>query len=384
LKSSSDLKIPFNIPSINDEDVHDVVRALHSPNLSGDGEFTKLASKRLSSLLDGRRVLLTTSCTHALEMMGYLAGLGPGDEVIVPSFTFVSTANAFVARGAVPVFVDIDPLTLNIDPSLVAEAVTPRTRAVTVVHYGGVAADMDDLTRIAESSGLSIFEDNAHGLGATYHGRPLGTIGQLAAQSFHATKNIVMGEGGALVINDESLLRRAEILREKGTNRSQFLRGDVDKYTWVDAGSSYLPSDILAALLYAQLGRFDEIQTQRHQIWNAYFQSLTDWAVTNAVRLPHVPDYARHSAHLFYLLMPTFEDQVGLIEHLRESGIQATSHYRPLHDSIYGKKVGRTVGVCSVTTSVADSIVRLPLYPQLTATDVDRVISAVVQYVPGS
>jgi dTDP-4-amino-4,6-dideoxygalactose transaminase len=372
--------IPFNVPSITSRERKTVLDALEERHLSGDGRFTAAASELLSKLLDGRPVLITTSCTHALEMSAVLLDLRPGDEVIVPSFTFVSTANAFVARGAVPVFVDVRSDTLNIDETAVEEAITERTRAIVVVHYGGVGADMDRLVDVAQRHDLTVVEDNAHGLGATYRGRPLGTFGSLATQSFHATKNIQSGEGGALVLGDPGLKPRAEIVREKGTNRSQFFRGAIDKYTWVDVGSSYLPSELISALLFAQLERFDEIQERRHAVWGSYARHLTVWAEKSGVRLPTVPAECSHPAHLFYLVMPEPNHQTGLIDHLAEKKVGAAFHYLPLHSSPGGRRYGRMGGPCSVTEQVADRLVRLPLYTDMEAADVERVIDAVTSY----
>jgi len=369
--------IPFNRPWITDEELHLVSEALREAHLSGDGPLTQRASQALSDLLGGTDVLLTTSCTHALEMTAILLELKAGDEVIMPSFTFVSTANAYVGRQAVPVFVDIREDTLNIDESQIVDAITDRTKAIVVVHYGGVAAEMDSIMEIADRHNLIVVEDNAHGLGASYRGRPLGSIGALATQSFHATKNIVAGEGGAIVFGDPSYRTRAEIIREKGTNRNEFLRGVVDKYTWVDVGSSYLPSELVAALLLAQLNRFKAIQSARHKVWNCYLRELGSWAKSRGVRLPSVPEGTIHSAHLFYLILPEAKGQTLMIDHLKRRGITAASHYRPLHSSPAGMRFGRAAGDCSVTTRVADSLVRLPLYAPMSDSDVDRVLSAV-------
>lgn len=370
--------IPFNQPSLTARELELVTEALEGGHLAGDGPFTTRATLALSQLLGGTPALLTTSCTHALELSAHLLGLEPGDEVIMPSFTFVSCATAFVARRAVPVFIDIRPDTLNIDESEIEAAITDRTRAILVVHYAGVAAEMSSILAVARKHGLVVIEDNAHGLGASYKGRPLGTIGQLATQSFHATKNIVAGEGGALIFGDPTFKKRAEILREKGTNRSAFLRGAVDKYTWVDEGSSYLPSDILAALLLAQLERFEKIQAARHRVWNQYQSALGPWAEAEGVRLPHVPDHCSHSAHIFYLLMPDARHQAIIIDRLAEEGITATFHYQPLHSSPAGGRLGRTSGTCDTSTWAADRIVRLPLYPALQPRQVDRIVDSVI------
>lgn len=350
--------------------------ALQSGLTSGDGPFTRRATDLLRPLVGGGDCLLTTSCTHALEMAALLLDLDPGDEVIMPSFTFVSTANAFALRGAVPVFADIRPDTLNIDPAHVEEAITERTRAIVVVHYGGVGCDMDRIAAIADRHAIPVIEDNAHGLGGRYHGRPLGSFGVMATQSFHSTKNISCGEGGALVINDERFHDRAEIIREKGTNRSQFFRGMVDKYRWVDAGSSYLPSDILAAALTAQLEAFDQIQRRRHQIWDTYHSKLAGWAREQGVVTPTIPAGCDHPAHVYQIQLPTPQDRTAFIDALGAEGITAPFHYVPLHTSPYGSRTGRTAG-CPVTEHVADRLVRLPLFAGLDDDDLGRVLEVV-------
>jgi dTDP-4-amino-4,6-dideoxygalactose transaminase len=363
--------IPFNRPFLAPREHEYLTSAAASGHTSGDGPYTRRATGLLRDLTGARSALLTTSCTHALEMTALLLDLRPGDEVIMPSFTFVSTANAYVLRGAVPVFVDCRPDTLNIDENAVEAAVTPRTRAIVVVHYGGVACEMDAIGKIAERHGLAVIEDNAHGLGGTYKGDPLGSLGALAAQSFHATKNISCGEGGALLVNDERLGERAEILREKGTDRSRFFRGQVDKYRWMDVGSSFLPSDVLAAGLTAQLEVFDEIQRRRQRVWAAYDDAFAGWGMA-------VPPGREHPAHLYYLLMPDLHGRQSLLRHLADHGVQATFHYQPLHSAPAGQRFGRTgPGGCPVTEDVADRLVRLPLYAGLSADDVAVVIAAV-------
>lgn len=359
-----------------------VEEALASATWQGDGPFTKRASQWLQDRMGVPHALLTTSCTHALELAALLFQLGPGDEAIVPSFTFSSTAAAIAIRGARPVFVDVEPHTLNIDPAAVEAAITPFTRAIFVVHYAGVSANMPELQRIAKQHDLRIVEDNAHSIGAYVDGRHLGTFGELATQSWHATKNIASGEGGALVINDERYFERAEIIREKGTNRSRFLRGAVDKYTWVDHGSSYLPSDILAALLVAQMEKFDEIQGRRHRVWDAYAEQLAGWATEHGVSTMTVPENVQHPAHMYYVLMPTPEDQDGLIGHLRERDIVATFHYQPLDSADAGRMLGYAPSPCSVTADVSRRLVRLPLHANLTDDDVERVVEAVRSYTP--
>ncbi|WP_412749000.1 dTDP-4-amino-4,6-dideoxygalactose transaminase [Krasilnikovia sp. M28-CT-15] len=369
------MRIPFNRPLLAPREREYLTLAAESGQTSGDGPYTRRATELLRELTGARSVLLTTSCTHALELTALLLDLRPGDEVIMPSFTFVSTANAFVLRGAVPVFVDCRPDTLNLDERAVEAAVTTRTKAIVVVHYGGVACEMDAITKVAERHGLAVVEDNAHGLGASYHGRPLGSFGALATQSFHATKNVSCGEGGALLINDERLVERAEILREKGTDRSRFYRGQVDKYRWMDVGSSYLPSDVLAAGLAAQLEVFDEIQRRRHRVWDAYDAAFAGWGMA-------VPPGREHPAHLYYLLMPDLGRRQGLLSHLAELGVQATFHYQPLHSAPAGQRFGRVApGGCAVTSDVADRLVRLPLYARLSEAETAEVIAAVRSFV---
>jgi dTDP-4-amino-4,6-dideoxygalactose transaminase len=376
----SQLPIPFCRPFRAGLESHHVAAALAGDHWHGDGSYTAGATELLEHITGAHKALLTTSCTHALELAGMLLRLGPGDEVIVPSFTFSSTAAAVAVRGATPVFVDVRPDTFNLDVDLARAAITERTRAVYVVHYAGVAADMGALLTLTQEHGIALVEDNAHGLGATWNGQQLGTFGALATQSFHDTKNVTCGEGGALLVNDPDLVERAEIVREKGTNRSRFLRGQVDKYTWIDTGSSYLPSELLAALLLAQLERFDQIQALRHDVWSAYADQLAPWAEKQGARVMHVPDVAEHPAHMFYLVMPSHADQAGLLQHLRRRGITATFHYQPLHESPAGIKLGRTPAPCPVTVDASLQLVRLPLFAGLTKGDVDRVTDAVTSY----
>ena len=361
-----------------------VEEALASGLTSGDGPFTARASESLRPLVGGGDVLLTTSCTNALEMTAILLDLKPGDEVILPSFTFVSTVNAYVLRGAVPVFVDIRPDTLNLDERQIEAAITEQTKAIVVVHYGGVACEMDTILAIAAAHDIAVIEDNAHGLDGRYKGGRLGSFGVMATQSFHATKNINCGEGGALVCNDPELMRRAEILREKGTNRSEFFRGMVDKYRWMDVGSSYLPSDILAAVLTSQLEYFTEIQAMRHAIWSAYHTGLSEWARKYDVQQPVVPDECQHPAHVYQLLLPTAQARADFIAATAAEQITTPFHYVPLHDSVFGSKVGRVgPGGCEVTSDVADRLVRLPLFAGLGQPQVDRVIDVVSSLRPG-
>ena len=358
-------RIPFNRPGLAGNELRYIQESVDSGRISGDGVFTEKCRRLLEELLGARQVLLTTSCTTALELAALLLDLGPGDEVIMPSFTFVSTANAVVLRGARPVFADIRPDTLNLDERLLPAIVTPRTRAILPVHYAGVGCEMDAILTVARQHGLEVIEDNAHGLFGAYRGRPLGSLGGLAAQSFHETKNISCGEGGALVINDERYVERAEILREKGTNRSRMFRGQVDKYTWVDVGSSALPSDILAAFLYAQLEARDTIQAKRRRIWERYARELPSWARGLGIRLPSVPEHCEQPYHLFFLVTASLDQRTRLIAHLKQRGILAVFHYLPLHLSEMGQRLGGKPGDCPVTEDLSDRVLRLPLYNDL-------------------
>jgi dTDP-4-amino-4,6-dideoxygalactose transaminase len=372
--------IPFNcITPIGTElgYIRDAFAALH---ISGDGLFTKKCNRTLEETLGVPRAMLTTSCTHALEMAALLLDIQPGDEVIVPSFTFVSTVNAFVLRGAKPVFADIRPDTLNMDEELLEELITPATRAIVPVHYAGVGCEMDTIMGIAARYSVAVVEDNAHGLFGRYRGRFLGTFGSLATQSFHETKNFSCGEGGALLLNDRKYIERAEIVREKGTNRARFYRGQVDKYTWVDVGSSYLPSDILAAVLYAQLEAREVIQAKRRKLWKMYFDGLRDWAIDNDVRLPVIPEHCEQTYHMFYLLLPDLETRQALIDHLRRREIWSVFHYVPLHLSDMGRKFGGRPSDCPVTERVSDRLVRLPMFSGLTQTDQERVIDSICEF----
>ena len=371
------MRIPFNRPTQTGRELEYVAQALERGHLSGDGEFTQRCHTLLEAVLSVPKVLLTTSCTHALEMCALLLDIQPGDEVIVPAFTFVSTINAFVLRGGVPVFADIRPDTLNLDEAQLEALITPRTRAVIVVHYAGVGCEMEAICAIAQRHGIAVVEDNAHGLFGKYRGKDLGTFGRLAAQSFHETKNFTCGEGGALLINDPALVERAEILREKGTNRSRFFRGQVDKYKWVDLGSSYLPSEILAAHLLAQLEARDEIQSARKRIWEVYADGLSAWAEDSGVQLPAIPAHCEQSFHMFYLLFPSLERRQAAIEHLKERGILAVFHYLPLHLSPMGEKYGGRPGDHPVTERVSDQLLRLPFYTNMTADEQDQVLEAV-------
>ena len=372
-----EMRIPYNRPCFEGKELVYIAKAIDSCHISGDGLFTERCQSLLQDLLAVPRVLLTTSCTHALEMAALLLDLQPGDEVIVPSFTFVSTANAFALHGGRPVFVDVRPDTLNLDENLLEALVTPRTRAIVPVHYAGIACEMDTILSIAERHGISVIEDNAHGFLGRYKGRYLGTLGSMAAQSFHETKNVMCGEGGALLLNDPAYIRRAEIVRQKGTDRSRFLRGEVDKYTWVDVGSSYAPADILAAFLYAQLEARDHIQEHRRRIWTTYYNGLGKWACERGVTLPTVPQTCQPTYHLFYLLMPSLEERQALIAHLRKQGILSVFHFQPLHISKMGQRFGGKPGDCPVAENVSDRLVRLPFYNQLTEEEQESVIQAV-------
>jgi dTDP-4-amino-4,6-dideoxygalactose transaminase len=373
-------RIPFNKPCLTGNELPYIASAIERGHIAGDGVFTRKCHELLERELGAMRVLLTTSCTHALEMAALLLDIRPGDEVIVPSFTFVSTINAFVLRGAKPVFADIRRDTLNIDETQLPALLSPRTRSIVPVHYAGVACEMDEIVRIAARNGVHVVEDNAHGLFSTYKGRYLGTFGSLATQSFHETKNIICGEGGALIVNDPEFVGRAEILREKGTNRSRFYRGEVDKYTWVDVGSSYLPSEILAAFLYAQLEKRREIAARRRKIWRRYHQGLRSWAAKYGVLQPTAPEHCDQADHMYYLILPSLDDRQALIEHLRARGIRAVFHYVPLHLSRMGVSFGGRDGQCPVTEWVSDRLLRLPFYTDLTADERDEVIQAVSQF----
>lgn len=377
---SAPLKIDFNRPAPFGRELEYVAEAIQNGHLSGDGPFTKKCSALLEQQLGVPKVLLTTSCTHALDMIAILLGIQPGDEVILPSFTFVSTVNAFVLRGARPVFVDIRPDTLNMDEAKLEAKVTSRTKAIIPVHYAGVACEMEAIMDIARRNDIAVAEDNAHGLFGRYRGKYLGTFGTLAAQSFHETKNFSCGEGGALLINDSGLIERAEVIREKGTNRSRFFRGQVDKYTWVDIGSSYLPSDMLAAFLFGQLEQREKIQSHRRHIWNFYNESLKEWAFRHEVRLPYVPEDCEQSYHMFYLLLPTLDIRQAFIAHLRRHGIQSVFHYLPLHLSDMGLRYGGQAGDCPVTERVSDQLVRLPFHNALAQADQQKVVQAIMRF----
>jgi dTDP-4-amino-4,6-dideoxygalactose transaminase len=374
------MKVDFNHPTLMGNELEYIRQAIENAHISGDGPFTKKCHALLEAQLDIPRALLTTSCTHALEMSAILLDIQPGDEVIFPDFTFVSTVNAFVLRGARPIFLDIRPDTLNLDESKLEAALTPHTKVVVVVHYAGVGCEMDTIMEIAGNRNIPVVEDNAHGLFGRYEGKYLGTFGSMATQSFHETKNFTSGEGGALLINDPELVERAEIIREKGTNRSRFFRGQVDKYTWIDIGSSYLPSEILAAFLFAQLEQREKIQSHRKQVWETYYAGLTEWASAHGVQLPYVPEYCEQPHHMFYMLMPDLHLRQRLISYLHERGIISVFHYLPLHLSEMGGKFGGRQGDCPVTERVSDQLIRLPFHNSLTGSDVELVIENIREF----
>ena len=371
------IRIPFNRPFATGNELDYIRTAIAAPKFSGDGSFTAQCHLLLEQSLGIQRALLTTSCTHALEMAALLLDTGVGDEVMVPSFAFPSAANAFVLRGAKPVFVDIRADTLNIDETQIERRITAHTKAIFLVHYAGVGCEMDTIVAIARRHRIAVVEDNAHGLYGRYRGRYLGTIGQLATLSFHETKNFTCGEGGALLINDAQFNQRAEIVREKGTDRNRFFRGEIDKYTWVDIGSSYLPSDLLAAFLRAQLEHREQIQSKRRQIFETYARELASWAETNGVRLPIVPTECEQSYHMFYVIMPSFESRQALISHLTGFGILAVFHYLPLHLSPMGLRFGGRHGDCPVTEDLADRLLRLPFFTGMSSSEQSQVIDAV-------
>ncbi len=370
-------RIPFNRPCLAGNEYKYIAEAIANGHASGDGPFTRKCHELLERELGVSRVLLTTSCTHALEMAALLLDCGPEDEVIVPSFTFVSTANAFALRGARLVFADVRPDTLNLDESRLESLVTPRTKAIVVVHYAGVSCEMDSILAIAARHGVRVVEDNAHGLFSRYKGTYMGKLGCLATQSFHETKNFTCGEGGALIVNDAELLERALVIREKGTNRSRFFRGEVDKYTWVDLGSSYLPSDLLAAFLYAQLEAREKIQEKRRHVWNRYYKSLAGWAESNDVRLPVIPPECEQAYHMFYLILPSVGDRESLISQLKAKSILSVFHYTPLHLSIAGQKFAAGLSNCPVTEEISERLLRLPFYNDLSESEQDQVTAAV-------
>lgn len=372
--------ISFNKPPVVGDELKYIEEALSKRKLSGDGGFTQKCNAFLESLTGTAKALLTTSCTHATEMAAILADIRPGDEVIMPSYTFVSTANAFVLRGAVPVFVDIRPDTMNIDETLIEDAVTEKTKAIVPVHYAGVGCEMDVIMDIAGQHGLMVIEDAAQGIMSGYHGKPLGTIGDYGCFSFHETKNISMGEGGALLIRDAANAGQAEIVREKGTNRSRFFRGEVDKYSWVGRGSSYLPSELNAAFLWGQLQSADRIYDDRMRSWNAYYERLKPLEDQGLLELPVIPDGCVHNAHMFYVKTRDLEERTALLAYLKENGVGAVFHYVPLHSSEAGRRFGRFHGEDRYTTRESERIVRLPLYFGLTEGEVDEAAQMVTAF----
>ena len=348
-------------------------------HISGDGEFTKKCNTILENSLDIKKALITTSCTHALEISALLLNIQKGDEVIIPSFTFVSTVNAFILQGAKPVFIDIRRDTLNLDENQLENLITEKTKAIVPVHYAGVGCEMDNIIMTAKKHGIEVIEDNAHGLFGKYKNKQLGTMSGLSTLSFHETKNYTCGEGGALLINDERYLKRAEIIREKGTNRSEFFRGAIDKYTWVDLGSSYLPSDILAGFLYAQLEQHNEIKSKRKKIWDYYFNNLNIWARENDISLPYIPSHCDQAYHMFYILLPSLKDRTNFIKEMEKKGIGCVFHYIPLHSTPMAKQNGWDNKNCPVSDEISDRIVRLPFYNDLFP-DIDTVIDKIKEF----
>ena len=372
--------IPFNRPYIAGKELFYISKAVLNGNISGDGHFTKKCHKWMESHFKINKILLTHSCTAALEMGALLANIGPGDEVIMPSFTFVSTANAFVLRGAKINFVDIRPDTMNINEKLISEAITPQTKAIVPVHYAGVACDMDTIMDIANENNLLVIEDAAQAVNATYNGFFLGSIGHLGCYSFHETKNFISGEGGALTINDESLIERAEIIREKGTDRSKFFRGEIDKYTWTDLGSSYLPSEIIAAFLYAQLEEFETITCKRQAIYNCYEQGLAPLQEKGLIQLPYIPENCTHNGHMFYLITNSAEERSALIDYMKQHNIFLVFHYVPLHSSPMGKKISTQYTDLPITNKVSERLVRLPCYSELSLEDQHYIIGKIFDF----
>jgi dTDP-4-amino-4,6-dideoxygalactose transaminase len=372
-------KIPFNKPSIVGRELEYVQEAFAANQLAGDGAFTKRCNALIERKTGGKRALLTHSCTSALEMAAILADLAPGDEVIMPSFTFVSTANAVALRGAIPVFVDIDKSTLNIDPSAVANALTGRTRAITAVHYAGVPAEMDPLIEISRARNLLLVEDAAQAYGSTYRGRQAGSLGDIAAFSFHETKNVICGEGGAIVINKPELIDRAEIIREKGTDRARFFRGQVDKYSWIDLGSSFLPGELIAAFLLAQLEHESMIRKARTEIWTTYDRAFRPLIENGRIDGPHIPDHCTTNGHMYYLLLRDLDERTAFIEHMKAEHMHALFHYVPLHSSPAGRKFGRAASPLPVTENISDRLVRLPAYLNL-GIEIGRVIERALAF----
>ncbi len=377
------LKVPFNRVEVSARVKEYIAESLSRGGLGGDGVNTKRCEQILESLFPGARVLLTSSCTHALEMSALLLGIKPGDEVIVPSFTFSSTANAFALRGAKLVFADIRADTLNIDESHLESLITARTKALVVVHYAGVACEMESILATTGDHDIAVIEDNAHGFLGSWHGQPLGTLTPMSALSFHESKNITCGEGGALVINDRAYSDRAEIIREKGTDRSRFFRGLIDKYSWVDIGSSYVMSDVLAGCLLGNIEDREEIQRLRQSVWERYSVELRSWATENGVQLPKVPVGAEQPAHLFYVVMPNEHDRDRFISHMKERGVGTAFHYQPLHRSKMAIDSGWASNECPITDRISGRLVRLPVYPSLTLAELNHVLEATVAFCAG-
>ena len=375
-----DIRIPFNKPCFEGKELVYIAEAISRGHISGDGSFTKKCAAFFETELGCSRALLTTSCTHALEIAALLLNLQPGDEVIVPSFTFVSTANAFALHGAKIVFADIRPDTLNMDEAQLEKLITPRTRAIVPVHYAGVGCEMDAIMEIANRHNLLVIEDNAHGLFGKYKDQYLGSFGQMSTLSFHETKNFTCGEGGCLFLNDPAHVSRAEIIREKGTNRSQFFRGEVDKYTWMEIGSSYLLSDMLAGFLYAQLEERRHIMEHRSKIWNYYNDNLAEWANRKGVQMPFVPPHCEHSCHMFYLMMPSLEVRQSFIDYMKSQGAHCVFHYLPLHLSKMGLQCGGKTGQCPVCEDVSDRLVRLPFYNKLSNKEQGHIIEKILAF----
>lgn len=372
--------IPFNRSSLEGKELEYIMRSVLSGAISGDKGFSRKSEAKLSEILGGATVKLTTSCTHALEMCALLLDIQPGDEVIVPSYTFVSTANAFALRGARIVFCDIRSDTLNMDEALLSDLITERTKAIVPVHYGGIACEMDAINALASAHGITVIEDNAHGLFGKYKGKPLGTLGAMATQSFHETKNITCGEGGALVLNDPAFIESAEIIREKGTDRSQFFRGQVDKYSWRELGSSYVMSDILGAYLLGQLDHANTIQANRHRVWNHYATELSSWAAANSISTPTVPDHCEHSAHLYYLLLPDLKARTRFIQHMKNEDIMTVFHYLPLENSQYAQSQGWDAQHCPISNDVSQRLIRLPLFTSLMDDSLAKITDATRQF----
>lgn len=372
--------IPFNRPSLTGKETKYIEDAINRCHASGDGYYTKLCHEFFEKKFEIKKALLTTSCTHALEMAAILCNIQEGDEVIVPAYTFTSTVNAFVLRGASPVFCDVRPDTLNLDETKIETLITKRTKAIVPVHYAGISCEMDTILKLADKYDLYVIEDNAQGIFGKYRGKPLGSLGDFGTLSFHETKNINCGEGGALLINKSEMVDRAEIIREKGTNRSQFFRGEIDKYGWVDLGSSFLPSDILAAYLWAQLERAVGIQLKRKRIWENYQDRLGGWASEQGLRMPVVPPEVEQSYHLFYLIMPNLEERTRFIKHLREQGVHAVFHYQALNSSPMGIKLGGRKGQCPNSEELSDRLVRLPLFNSMTEEEQNSVVKAVTTF----